>query len=270
MADDKKDPTPDEYFTPEALKKLAADYRAIDTKHAALMKAFLSRQYREARGKEFAKHGFMRRIKSMSRAIENVFTLLPPERMDIPSREQRHDAEINIQAFVFNTFAATDNLAWIWVSEKNVRKPDGGELSPLQVGLRKVRVLASFSPAFQEYLKSREPWFEHLEDFRHALAHRIPLYIPPYNVDPKHEKAYVELDAGRNVALMRGDLAEHKRLSDDQKELTFFRPWMKHSFSEKSKIVIFHSQLLIDFITVDEMAWQMLEELDRQPEKSRG
>lgn len=257
-------PEPATYFSPEALESLARDYRTIVEKHAKLMQAFLMRGYEEEKSKEFALHGFMRRIKSMARGITNVFELLPPERTDVPTSEERHDAEINIQAFVFNTFAATDNLAWIWISEKGVRKPDGGELPRSQVTLRGDRVFASFSPAFQDYLKSREPWFQHLEDFRHALAHRIPLYIPPYNVDPKNEKAYREFEASSNAALMRGDIAEHERLLAEQKKLSFFRPWMTHSFSEQSKIVVFHAQLLQDFNTVDELAWKMLEELGRK------
>lgn len=263
MIDTPQVPEAATYFSPEALESLARDYRTITEKHAKLMEAFLVHEYKEERSKEFAQHGFMRRIKSMARCITNVFALLPPERTDVPTGEERHDAEINIQAFVFNTFAATDNLSWIWVSEKGVKKPDGGHLPRSQVTLRSERVLASFSPAFQEYLKSREPWFQHLEDFRHALAHRIPLYIPPYNVDPKNKNAYRELEAGMNAALMRGDIHEHKRLTDEQKKLTFFRPWMTHSFSEQSKIVIFHAQMLADFNTVDEMAWKLREELRR-------
>jgi hypothetical protein len=244
---------------------LADDYKTIQAKHAALMTAFLSRKYREQRGKEFAEQGFMRRIKSMSRAIENVFTLLPPERMDIPTREQRHDAEINIQAFLFNTFAASENLAWIWVSEKDVRKADGTELPALQVGLRKDRVLASFSDEFREYLNGLEPWFKHLEDFRHALAHRIPLYIPPYNVDPKNEEAYNKLQAEMNEASNQNKLDVYAQLKAKQEKLKFFRPWMKHSFVEKSKIVVFHAQMLADFNTIDELAWKVLKELDAKP-----
>ena len=99
------------YFTDKALTDLKREYESIPRKHAALMQAYLMRDYREARGKEFAQHGLLRRIKSMTRSITNVFTLLPPERTDVPGSEQRHDAEINIQAFLFNAFAATDNLA---------------------------------------------------------------------------------------------------------------------------------------------------------------
>ena len=80
------------YFTEKALKDLAREYESIPRKHAALMEAYLKREYRENRGKEFAQHGFLRRVKSMARSITNVFTLLPPERADIPSSEERHEA----------------------------------------------------------------------------------------------------------------------------------------------------------------------------------
>jgi hypothetical protein len=191
------------YFTEKALQDLKREYETIQPKHAALMEAYLGRDYKDERAKEFAQHGFLRRIKSMARSIANVFTLLAPERTSIPSSEERHDAEINIQAFLFNTFAATDNLAWVWIAEKNIRRPDGSEIPHRQIGLRKQRIRESFSADFQAYLQSLDQWFGHLEDFRHALAHRIPLYIPPYMLDPKEAKAYRELE-GRHE---RGDAA---------------------------------------------------------------
>lgn len=251
------------YFTEEALQDLKREYESVPRKHAALMQAYLLREYREERAKEFAQHGFLRRVKSMARSITKVFTLLPPERTDVPSSDERHDAEINIQAFLFNTFAATDNLAWIWVSEKNIRKPDGTEIPQRQVGLRKQRIRDSFSAEFQDYLRGLDQWFGHLEDFRHALAHRIPLYIPPYMLDPKDETAYREFEAGKNAALQRYDIKKHERLSAAQKKLAFFRPWMTHSFAEKAKHVVFHPQLLADFNTIDELGQKFLAELGR-------
>ena len=73
MTQANKSPDPNMYFGPAALETLARDFESITQKHAKLMHAFLMRPYREPRGKEFAQHGFMRRIKSMARAINNVF-----------------------------------------------------------------------------------------------------------------------------------------------------------------------------------------------------
>lgn len=253
------------YFNEKALQDLKREFEAIPAKHEALLKSYLERAYQNPRAKEFAEHGFLRRVKSMARSITNVFTLLPPEKEDIPGSEARHDAEINIQAFLLNTFAATDNLAWIWVGERNITRPDGTELAQTQVGLRKQRIRASFSPEFLAYLETLDAWFGHLENFRHALAHRIPLYIPPYMIDPNDEKAYLELKAAKNAALLGGDLDQYERHSAALKKLTFFRPWMTHSFTEKAKHVVFHAQLLADFNTLDELGRNMIEELSRQP-----
>jgi hypothetical protein len=44
-------------------------------------------------------------------------------------------------------------------------------------------VRTSLSQEFQDYLKALEAW--HLADLRQALAHRIPLYIPPYVIERK-------------------------------------------------------------------------------------
>jgi hypothetical protein len=192
----------------------------------------------------------------------NVYGLLPPERVEPPDDDTRHDAELQVQAFVFHTFGAADNLAWIWVSVKNVRKNDGTPLEKGAIGIRKDKVRASFTPEFRAYLDEREPWFDYLEGFRHALAHRIPLYIPPYIVTYANEAAYRELDRRMFAAAARMDFAEHGRLKAEQRALTAFRPWMQHSFIEEAHPVVFHSQMLADFNTMDEMANKMLEELD--------
>jgi hypothetical protein len=93
---------------------------------------------------------------------------------------------INIQAFVFNVFGSIDNLAWIWVREKGLAMDDGLPIPNAWVGLGKKNrfVRHSFSTEFQEFLKGLNDWFDHLDDFRHALAHRIPLYYPALH-DPQ-------------------------------------------------------------------------------------
>lgn len=55
-------------------------------------------------------------------------------------------------------------------------------------------------------------------NFRHALAHRIPLYIPPDTIRPGDEAAYKEIETKMVEASIRGDLAEHGRLAEEQKQ----------------------------------------------------
>ncbi len=172
-----------------------------------------------------------------------------------------------MQAFVFNTFGVLDNLAFIWVSEKNVRGGNGRPLPNARIGLTpdKAQVRASFSAPMQAYLSGLDPWFAYLGSFRHSLGHRIPLYIPPYCVTDANQAQYQLVGEQMNQALRRWDLEEHERLQAEQLALAFFRPWMQHSFEEAARPVIFHSQVLADFATIEELSLKLLEELGPEP-----
>lgn len=253
------------YFSDEALEHLREEYRAVSGKFERLFVEYLNRDYQDARVGEYAKHGFLRRLKTMVRCIDNVFAILPPDRADIPTNEELSDAAINIQAFVFNVFGSADNLAWIWVREKNLTQDDGTEIPKIWVGLRQQNTFVrdSFSPEFREYLEGLSDWFDNLENFRHSLAHRIPLYIPPYTVPDDRLEAYQELEGRMSEALRLVDIAQHDRLSAEQRALVAFWPVMTHSFEEETRPVVFHAQLLADFNTVEELGRKMLEELNR-------
>lgn len=254
------------YFSVEALADLHRGERSVPGKQAILQERFLRREFREARAKEFAHHGFVRRLTILARCIKNVFALIPPERTESVDSQVLSDAEINIQASVFNVFAAADNLAWIWVVEKAVKQNDGSELPDTWVGLQRANrlVRASLPKALRGYVTGMDEWFDMVDNYRHALAHRIPLYIPPYIIDPADEAAYQALDAARNEALFgRGDAEEHDRLRAEQKQMEFFRPWMWHSIGEGARPLVFHPQLLANFNTIEEMGRKFIDELDK-------
>jgi hypothetical protein len=252
-------------FSKDDVGKMRWEFARVTDKHLELLSGYLGRNYDNGRAKEFATHGFMRRIKILTRCIQNVFGILPLERISIPNMDELSDAAINIQAFVFNVFGCVDNLAWVWVLEKHVVKTNGAELNQNQVGLRvgNTRVRESFSSEFQAYLAGLDDWFAYQENYRHALAHRIPLYIPQYNVHPDNEVAHQSLGEQATAALNRLDTTEYNRLSAEQEALGTFSPQMTHSFSEALGVVFFHPQLLADFATVHELGQKMLIELNR-------
>lgn len=252
------------YFTDEALADLHREYQTVPEKLAALQHRYLEKDFQQERAKEFAHHGFIRRLKTLARCIENVFALIPPERVEPVERDIRGDAEINIQTSVFNVFAAADNLAWIWVIEKNVRRPDGTELPETWVGLRQPNrlVRASLPAPLRAYVEGLDAWFDMVDNYRHALAHRIPLYIPPYIVTHDDEARYKDLERRKMQALLGGDLNEHRRVEQEQKGLEIFRPWMQHSFGEGARPLVFHPQLLANFNTIEELGRKFLEALE--------
>lgn len=118
------------------------------------------------------------------------------------------------------------------------------------------------STAFQDYLKSRDEWFEHVIEYRDALAHRIPLYIPPGGVPTRNVEAYNDLARGMNDALdVQGHPYEYERLSATQDQLLVFQPMITHSVTETTAHYPFHVQMLADLLTVEEFGYNMLDEL---------
>lgn len=230
----------------------------------ALRTIYLTREYRCTRAKEQASQGFTRRLGTLLRCIDNVFRMLPPEREDIPDSDELEDAAINLQAFVVNAFGCCDNLAWIWVLECPVRRDDGRPLPRSHVGFRRenVAVRASVSPGFRDYLDTLEEWLSNLTDYRDALAHRIPLYIPPYVIAVENEAALQELQRTLEIALRANDTDAYERARAEQKALGRFRPWMKHSWIDESREIEFHQQMLHDFSSIAELAYRLGEELE--------
>ena len=255
------------YFSKENIEQLYAGREEMRRQFEDLRGEFVMRNYKSERGREFAVHGFSRRLSTMVRAIDLVFDLLPPELEEIPERDIVNDATIAIQSFVLNAFGCLDNLAWIWVCEKPVLTADGKKLISFDVGLgpkcKKVR--GSFSEEFLTYLDSRQDWVDnHLKCFRDSLAHRIPLYIPPYIITPETVDEYNKLEMQSGEATRKADFKKYDEIQATQKKLGIFRPWMTHSAKDNSPTVVFHEQLLCDYNTIDEFGRAMLGEFLRQ------
>ena len=211
------------------------------------------------RGREYATHGFCRRVGTLRRALVNVYKIIPSGTVRVPSRNRLYDAQINIQACIANVYGCIDNLAWVWVYEKGLEK----KISRNRVGLRKTNtaVRDSLRPAFRSYLEARDDWMDYLVDFRDALAHRIPLYIPPGSIPRAKIDEYTVCERGKNDALRSLNIAEYDRLNAEQNKMLLFQPMMTHSLIELRQLVPFRGQLLSDFLTVEELGNKMLEEL---------
>ena len=194
-------------YSAEAIANLRKQLALITPKYVELMIHYSRRSYRTSRSKEFATQGFLRRLGTLRRCIKNIFRYLPPELEGIPSEDDLADSSIALQAFVLNVFGCLDNLTWVWVEEMDLKKPDGSPLprSWVGIGSKYTTVRKSFTPAFRDYLLERQNWFGHLEDYRNALAHRIPLYIPPYCVKPENQARHAELEEMVSRDVLAGD-----------------------------------------------------------------
>ena len=249
-------------FSDDDLILLSEGIEETLTKRRELLERFVNRKYRNAKSEEFANHGFCRRIGIMVKCIENIFEILPPNSTYVPEKENVDYAIINLQAFVNNVFGCCDNLAWIWVLENSIRSKNGNNPSPRSVGLRTKLLMENYPEALVEYINGIKPWLEYIKGYRDALCHRIPLYVPPYFVDPKNAEKYHELENESFAELKNENLDRYHKLESEKKELMFFRPIMTHSLVEEPRFVVFHSQVIADFNTIHEIATKFLEQLE--------
>jgi hypothetical protein len=116
------------YFSARRIAELNAGHEEVYRQFKDLQERLCLRTYKSDRGAEYAKHGFCRRLETLVRTIDQVYELLPPAQEEIPDRENVVDATIAIQAFTMNSFGCLENIAWIWLYEKNVKNGDGTEL----------------------------------------------------------------------------------------------------------------------------------------------
>ena len=202
----------------------------------------------------------MRRLGYLFRCIENAYSIIPLSLQGLPDRNQLVDTTINLHAFWINIFGAIDNLAWVWVKERHVVKIDGNELPDTWIGLKRSNTIVreSFSPQFKAYLEDIDGWFDAIEGYRDGLAHRIPLYIPPYRVLTADQERYCQLDTQMFAAQTH---EEHLQLAREQDGLKAFWPMMTHSYSENARPIMFHAQMIADYRLMAELARRLLDEL---------
>jgi hypothetical protein len=245
------------YFTQEHIAQMREKLQMIAPKTDRLLLNYVAHNFTDIKAKEYAHHGFVRRIQTFARCIQNVFKIVPLGTAKIPSKARLYDAQINIQAAIGSAYGCVDNLAWVWVYERRI------VIDRKQVGLRKhnKKVRDTLSPELRAYLDSLEGWFDYLVDYRDALAHRIPLYIPPGCVRSKDHERARELERRKTAALNALLPQEYERLDAEAMKLLVFRPLICHSFTEMPAPYAFHPQLIADFLTVEELGEKMLAEL---------
>lgn len=244
----------------DALLELREVYASIPGRLRKLQNKWWDQKLKSEAATEFALHGFLRRVKTLQRCIDNAFRLVSPMARNVPSDARLSDAAINIQAFYANLFGAMDNLAWVWVHERGLK------IARTRVGLKAEHkeLRGTLSPMFQDYLASRDDWMKYVIEYRDALAHRIPLYIPPGTISQKNRNAYDEFERRRMHALyVREHPTAYQSISLKQSKLLVFKPIITHSLTEAQGWYPFHKQMVIDFVTIEEMGNKMLDEINR-------
>jgi hypothetical protein len=224
------------------------------------------REYRQATAHEMATHGFSRRLQGLQHTMERIFELLSPND-EKPDPLTVLDVTAMLQAFVINIYGAIDNLARIWVQEAGIVGEKGRPLPASFVGFgpRHLAVRATVPAYLLAELVAADDWFGYLEDYRHALAHRVPFYIPPKILNRPEQTEFERLNDEISAAVGRRDRQSVFELQAQQSALGTFRPMIMHSFNEGAIPMRFHPQMLCDFSTTVLIAELTLRALDEPP-----
>lgn len=254
------------FFRKEELEDLKNQFSKIDNEYEKTKQIYRSIKFKNMSAWEYANRGFVRRITILKRCILNIFDICPPERTQKLSEDELDNLDINLHSFIFNTYGCLDNLAWIWVKENSIKNNKGEELEAKQVGLSNQYkyVRDTFSKDFSNYLNGCEPWFHQLENFRHALAHRIPLFVIPIVFNKQEAEEFNKIQKEAHEAFMRFDFKKVEALFLTSNTLGKFLPYMTHSFEEKSLQLPFHFQIIIHWKTIIEISEKFLKELKIQ------
>lgn len=205
------------------------------------------------RAKEYLFHGIARRLDVIERCVENIYSIFPLRREKLLCRNELKDVDINLHAFFINIFGLLDNMAWVAVHETNGSK----EINKKGVGLYKVETQECLSDGFKEYLNTdtMKKWHdEYLKNYRDALSHRIPLYVPPKDLKPEQKEQEAGFDQKLRQAIKSQNFEEMSALQKEMDKIGDPSPCFVHSLSETNyKVVMLHAQVITDFGTVEEI-----------------
>lgn len=171
-------------YSEEDIDKLAFSHNELTPRYANMIMQimFVRAKLTNDRAKEYLTEGAGRRFRILYQCILNIFKILPPTRVDLLEDDEVSETSINLHAFYVDLFGLLDNTAWVFAFEKGL----SSQLRRTSIGLYSSELQKYFSKDFSDFLNSdtMKNWHNnHLKIFRDALAHRIPLYVPPYVQD---------------------------------------------------------------------------------------
>ncbi|MBU2524917.1 hypothetical protein KKG71_07025 [Patescibacteria group bacterium] len=241
------------YFKNEDVQKINSDLLTLKERYLNLVtKIFrLSENLKEEKAKEYLFHGVARRLDVIERCVENIYSIFPLERETLLNREELKDVDINLHAFFINIFGLLDNLAWVLIHEKRLK------INKKSVGLYIDKAQACFEKEFRDYLNldRMKKWHnEYLKNYRDALSHRIPLYVPPKTLTSEQKNHTDFIDKQLNDSIKLRDYNAMNKLHNQDDEIGSPCPFFIHSISEEeSRYVVLHAQVITDFKTVEEI-----------------
>lgn len=242
-------------YTEEQIGKFEAEYTRVRQGLEELMfQTVLSAQEIDHTGvKEHLLYGVARRLNILKRCLENIFNEFPLAAKKPLRRDVVYDVQINLHAYVMNLYGIFDNWAWSFVYRHDLLGDVGGKHG---VGLFRESLTKHLPEPLRDFLASDKitDWHEkYLKSFRDALAHRIPLYIPPAEFTKEEGERYNEIENKKMELIKAMEWKKFDELYEEQENIGRPSFVFLHSFEgEPSKPVLFHPQLLCDGLAIVE------------------
>lgn len=242
-------------YVPEVLadieKQYSSSIRELEEKRYWLVSIF-SQGLSNKKSKEYLLEGVCRRLGVILKCCKNIFEIFPPQRTKLLSNDELCNININLHAYMTNVYGLLDNLAWVYVIEHqlldlaNQKKSIGLFLKDTQKHLPK---------KLSDYLNSNstKAWFkDYVQHYRDALAHRIPLYIPPFTVLKSNSDKYSQLNQlAWDELFLNGNIDRMNQLHSERDSLTSICAVFLHSsYNEASKPLALHPQIVCDLLTI--------------------
>jgi hypothetical protein len=228
-----------------ALKELLLLQARFDTASA---------QFQDDRIQEYLKYGVGRRCYLIGWALRNVYNSYPPEQTANLGLQGSADVQLNLHAFYINLAGAFDNMAWAFVLRHGLFNPQQirkrNQVGMLQKTTRKFlprRILIELqSPESTAWMDT------HLTDYRDALAHRIPLYLPQAFRNQQEIARATAIPQEMIAALRDQDFQRIEVLEREQSLLGRPSTFVMHSVrpAEPSRPMYFHPQIVADVRTL--------------------
>jgi len=251
-------------YSQEQLEKLNKEYSGLNPTFTELVIKLseFEDKFDNDEAKKYIAWGVTRRLYTLKTCLYKVFTIFPPDRKNNVEKTKLDEVEIYIQAFIANMSGLFDNLGWAFVLENDLlgRRRDG-KINKHGVGLFNPSTQEHLSNELNEYLNGTKikSWYdEYSKSYRDSLLHRIPLYIPPYQIPSSNKDAFTEIQNEINSLdysnLAIDAIGKNKELKKKQEKLSEPSFIFASSFTEEiGRPVFFHAQLLADFNTVEEI-----------------
>jgi hypothetical protein len=171
---------------------LADDYLEIRAEFDSALFACVRAGHltQDERAKEYLLNGVGRRLGVLRECLASIFETFPPARSAPLSLAGLYQVQINLHAFVINLSGLFDNLAWAFVLRHGLLEKIGGRK---RVGMFLQSTQQVLPVPLATYVTSATmtTWHgSYLKAYRDALAHRIPLYVPPATFTPQEQQRY--------------------------------------------------------------------------------